>query len=112
MLSQVIWSQWARAPTVVDPKLEVATSITFEITQPFEGVGLRVLFLMERVRCQLVGEDASWVPLDPSKFMLTLLSMTDAEYHLWRADISYAEHFTDGVKHDEFSETHLTSALI
>lgn len=38
--------------------LEAATLFTSVITQPFMGVGLRVLYLAERIRYQLVGEDA------------------------------------------------------
>lgn len=41
-----------------DLNLEAATLVTSVITQPFVGVGLRALYLAERVRCQLVGEDA------------------------------------------------------
>lgn len=52
-------------------------------------VGFRVLYLVERVCCQLVGKDALQVPMDPLEFMLALLSMTDVEYALWRPDVAY-----------------------
>ena len=68
------------ARAVADPNLEIATIITSEITQPFEGAGLRVIYLAKRVCCQLVGEDVPQVPLDPPQFMLALISMTDAKY--------------------------------
>ena len=69
-----------RAPTVADPNKEVAANFIFGITQPFEGAGLMVLYLAERVRFQLVGEDAPQVLMDLLVFMLALLSVTDAEY--------------------------------
>jgi len=68
------------ALTVVDPNLEAASIVLSKITQPFEGAGLRVLYLAERVCCQLVGEDDLQVPMDPPVFMLAPLSMTNAEY--------------------------------
>ena len=37
--------------------LELVAFIASEITHPFEGAGLRVLYLAERVRCQLVGRN-------------------------------------------------------
>ncbi|KAL0015427.1 hypothetical protein SO802_002496 [Lithocarpus litseifolius] len=50
-------------------------SSTRLITQPLEGVGLRVLYLAERVRCQLVGEDALQLreELDYDEFNCTRL---------------------------------------
>lgn len=63
------------------PNLEEFAVVASGITQPFEGTGLGVLYLVEKVRCQLVGKDALQVPMDP-RFMLTPLSMTDAEYAL------------------------------
>ena len=44
--------------------------------------------------------------------MLAPLSMTDAEYHWWRADIPYADHLMDVIEYDEFSETQLMPSLI
>ena len=46
---QVIWSPWVGAAVVVDPNLEVAAIITSKITQLFEGAGLKVIYLGERV---------------------------------------------------------------
>ena len=59
-----------------------------------------------------MGEDVPWVSLDPPELMLAPLSMTNAEYHLWRADIPYAEHLTDEMEYDEFSKDHLKPTLI
>ena len=64
------------------PDLEASVVLSFKITQPFEGVGLRVFYLAEWVRCQLVSKDAPQVPMDPLEFMVALLSMTDVEYAL------------------------------
>ena len=64
----------------MDPNLEAAAIVICEITQPFEGTSLKVLYLAERVRCQLVVKDAPQVPINPPVFMLAPLSMTDAEY--------------------------------
>lgn len=66
----------------MDPNLEAATIVISRITQHFEGTGLRVLYLAERVRCQLMGGDAPQVLMDPLVFMLALLFMTDNEYQL------------------------------
>jgi len=92
--------------------LETVAIITSEVTQPFEGASLRVIYLAKKVCYQLVGKDVPWVPLDPLQFMLTLLSMIDVEYQLWRASIPYAEHFLNDMEYDEFSETCLMPALI
>ena len=54
-----------------------------------------VIYLAEMVCCQLLGEDVPRVLLDPPQFMLALLSMTDAEYQLWRAGIPNVKHLTD-----------------
>lgn len=96
----------------MDPNLEAAVIIFSEITQPFKGAYLRVIYLAERVCCQLVGDDVLRFPLDPSQFILALLSMTDAEYQLWSANIPYTKRLTDGMEYHEFSETHLMPALI
>ena len=50
-------------------------------TQPFEGAGLRALYLAKRVQCQLVGRVNPLIPMDLSEFILASHSMTDAEYH-------------------------------
>ena len=59
-----------------------------------------------------MGEDALWVLQDAPQFMLALLSMTNAEYQLWRAGIPYAKRLMDEMGYDEFSETRLMSFLI
>ena len=35
----------------------IAAIVATRITQPIEGVGLRVIYLVERVCCQLAGKD-------------------------------------------------------
>ena len=50
----------------MDLSLEMAAIAVSGVTQTFEGVGLRVLYLVERERCQLVGEDVPQVPDGPS----------------------------------------------
>ena len=87
---QIVWGPWAGIP-VADLDLEAATIISSETSQFLEGVGLRVLFLAKRVSCQLVGEDAPQVPMDPSAFMLAPFLMNDANYQLWRDGIAYAK---------------------
>ncbi|KAK9996839.1 hypothetical protein SO802_021525 [Lithocarpus litseifolius] len=62
-------NSWAGVPPAETPDLEASAVVVSGITQHFEGAGLRVLYLAERVHCQLVGEDA-------------LLSMTYAEMPL------------------------------
>ena len=54
-----------------------------------------------------MGKDVSQVPLDSPQFMLALLFIMNAEYHLWKASIPYIEHLTDDMEYDEFSETRL-----
>ena len=73
--------------TIVDSNLDAIAFITFEITQPFKGVSLRVIYLAKRVCYQLIGKDGPQVLLDPPQFMLASLSMSNAKYHLWRAFI-------------------------
>ena len=68
------------ALAIVDPNLEASAIVLSGITQPFEGSGLRVLYLAERVRCYLVGEDAAQAPMDPLVFVFALFFMTDVEY--------------------------------
>ena len=81
------------------------------VTQTFEGVGLRVLYLVERERCQLVGEDVPQVPMDPPVFMLAPLSMTDVEYQLWRSGIPYTQWVSDELDYEEFNDTRLMPSL-
>ena len=77
----------------------------------FRGVGLRVLYLAEGVRCQLVGEDALQVLMDPLVFMLALHSMMDAEYQLWRSVIPYTQQVSDELDYEEFNDTRLMPSL-
>ena len=65
---QIAWSPWIGVPLVVDLDLEAAAIISFGFTQPLEGTGLRVLYLANKVSCQLVGEDMPQVPMDPHPF--------------------------------------------
>lgn len=82
-------------PPVVDPGLEAFAIISFVASQPLEGAGLRVLYLVETVFCQLMGVDTPQVSMDPPPFVLALLSITDAEYQLWRNGIPYAQQLVD-----------------
>ncbi|KAL0001463.1 hypothetical protein SO802_015244 [Lithocarpus litseifolius] len=50
---EVIWSPLVSIPPVADLALEVASFITFGITQPLEGASLRVLYWAETASCQL-----------------------------------------------------------
>ena len=68
MLLQIAWSPWIGVPLVVDLDLEAAAIISFRFTQPLEGTGLRVLYLANKVSCQLVVEDMPQVPMDPCLF--------------------------------------------
>ena len=43
--------------------------------------------------------------------MLAPLSMTDAEYQLWRSIIPYTEQLMDDLDYDEFSETCLMPSI-
>ena len=79
---------------------------------PFEGVGLRALYLAKRVRCQLVGRNDLKILMDPLEFMLAPHSMTDAEYNLWGNGIPYAGWLLDGLDYDEFNITHLMPSFI
>ena len=89
MSLQVIWSPWTDAFPVADPNLEAIAIVISGITQPFKGAGLRVLYLVERIRLHLVGGDALQVLMDPPVFMFAPFSMTDIEYQLWRSGIPY-----------------------
>ena len=95
----------------MDLNLEAAAIVLSGITQPFEGAGLRVLYLAKRVRCQLVGEDALQVPINPPIFMLAPLSMTDVKYQLWRSGIPYTQRVSDELDYGEFNDTHLMPFL-
>lgn len=45
--------------------------------------------------------------MDPPPFILAMLSMTDAEYQLWRNGIPYAERLVGDLDYEEFSEARL-----
>ncbi|KAK9998130.1 hypothetical protein SO802_017733 [Lithocarpus litseifolius] len=77
-----------------------------------EGDGLRVIYLTERVCCQLAGEDMPQVPIDPLEFMLAPHSMTNVEYDLWGPGIPFTRRVTADLDSDEFSGTHLMPSLI
>lgn len=47
------------------------------------------------------------VLMDPPPFILAMLSMTDAEYQLWRNGIPYAERLVGDLDYEEFSEARL-----
>ena len=49
--------------------LEATAIIASKITPPFEGAGLRALYLAKRVRCPLVGRDDPQILMDPPEFM-------------------------------------------
>ena len=91
MLLQITWSPWIGTPFATDLNLKAAAIIYSRVTQPLEGAGLRVLYLAERVSCQLMGEDMPQVPMDPPLFMLAPLSAMDAKYQLWRNGIPYTK---------------------
>ena len=80
-----MWSPWAKAAPVADSSLKAMVILASSLSQPLEGGGLRVIYLVERVCCQLADEDVPQVPMDPLMFMLTPYSMTNAEYDLWEA---------------------------
>ena len=62
--------------------MEAAIVVASNLSQPLEGSGLRVIYLVERVCYQLAGEDVLQVPMNPLVFMLASHSITDAEYAL------------------------------
>ena len=90
---------------------EAFTVVASGITQTFEGVGLRVLYLVERVCCQLVGEDALHVPMDPPEFMLAPLSMTNVEYALWSPGVAYVNRLREELDYEDFNRTCLMPSL-
>ena len=73
---------------------------------------MRVLYLAERVWCQLGGRDDPQTPMDPPEFMLTSHSMTDAEYKSWGNGVSYAQRLLEGLDYLEFNITRLIPSLI
>ena len=70
-----------------------------------------MLYLAERVRCQLVGRDKPQILMDPPKFMLAPHSMNDAEYNSWGSTVSYAKWLLEGLDYEEFNITHLMHSL-
>ena len=54
-----MWSPSVGADLVSDLNLEVAAIIASRLSQPFEGDGLKVIYLVERVCCQLASKDMS-----------------------------------------------------
>jgi len=44
---QINWNSWASVPLAVTPDFEAFIVIASKITQPLEGEGLRVLYLVE-----------------------------------------------------------------
>ena len=45
------------------------------------------------------------MPMDPPSFMLTLFSMFEAEYLLWRGALVYTNHLLKDQNYDEFGES-------
>lgn len=45
--------------------------------------------------------------MDPSEFMLSPHSMTDAEYNSWRSGIPYVRRLFEGFDYEEFNITYL-----
>ena len=71
-----------------------------------------MIYFAERVCCQLAGEDAPQVPMDPLMFMLAPCSMTNVEYDLWGLGIPFIERVMAELDYDEFSGTRLMLSLI
>jgi len=94
-------------PPIADPSLEATAIISFVATQPLEGFGIRVLYLAKRASCQLASANTPQILMDPPLFMLAPLSMTDAEYQLWRNGIPYSKQLMGDLDYKEFSKTRL-----
>ena len=86
--------------------------IASEITWPFEGASLRAFYLVERVQCQLMGQDDPKIPMDPLEFMLTPHFMTNAEYNSLGSGVPYVGRLIDGLLYEEFNITRLMPSLI
>ena len=71
-----------------------------------------MIYLAERVKCQLVGMDDPQILRDPLEFMLAPYFMIDAEYNTWRSGVSYVERLLKGLDYEEFNRTHLMPSLI
>ena len=50
--------------------------------------------------------------MDPSEFMLTPLSMIDAEYTLWILGVAYVSWLKEDLDYEEFNYTCLMLSLI
>ena len=58
-----------------------------------------------------MGRDDPQIPMDPLEFMLTLHSMTNAEYNLWGSGIPYTRRLLEGLDYEEFNITRLIPSL-
>ena len=47
--------------------------------------------------------------MDPPKFMPAPLSMTNAEYYLWKDGIAYVDQILSDLDYDDFNKGHLMS---
>lgn len=64
------------------------------------------------MHCQLVGEDAPQIPMDPPEFMLAPLSITDSEYALWSLGVAYVNWLRKELDYEKFNHTCLMPSLI
>ena len=92
--------------------MEVAAVVASSLSQTLKGGELWVIYLMERVCCQLVGKDSPRVLVDPLVFMLALHSMTDVEYSQWGSSIPLTDRVIDESDYEEFSGTRFIPSLI
>ena len=102
---------WASQPLSASPYLEAVALIASEISRPFEKVGLRALYLVERVWCQLVGKDDPQVLMDHLEFMLAPHFMIDVEYNSWGNGIPYVGWLIEGLDYEEFNITCLMPSV-
>ena len=58
-----------------------------------------------------MGRDDPQIPMDPLEFMLTLHSMTNVEYNLWRSGVPYTRRLLEGLDYEEFNITRLMPSL-
>ena len=70
-----------------------------------------MIYLAERLCCQLVRENTPQVPMDPLVFMLAPHSMMDTEYDLWGPSIPFTNQVMDELDYDEFNRTRLMPSL-
>ena len=64
------------------------------------------------MRCQLVGEDAPQMPMDPPEVMLAPLSITYSEYALWSLGVAYVNRLRKELDYEKFNHTCLMPSLI